>query len=50
MGSSVADPVPESGIGYLFDPWIRDPGWEKVIIRIRDPGWEKVIIRIRDPG
>jgi hypothetical protein len=27
-----------SGIGYLFDPWIRDPGWKKVSIRIRDPG------------
>jgi hypothetical protein len=27
-----------SGIGCLFDPWIRDPGWEKVSIRIRDPG------------
>jgi hypothetical protein len=26
-----------SGIGCLFDPWIRDPGWEKVSIRIRDP-------------
>jgi hypothetical protein len=36
--SSVADPDPGSGIGYLFDPWIRDPGWEKVSIRIRDPG------------
>jgi len=24
----------------LFDPWIRDPGWEKVSIRIRDPGSE----------
>ncbi len=35
---SVADPDPGSGIGYLFDPWIRDPGWEKVSIRIRDPG------------
>jgi hypothetical protein len=34
--SSVADPDPGSGIGYLFDPWIRDPGWEKVSIRIRD--------------
>jgi hypothetical protein len=33
---SVADPG--SGIGYLFDPWIRDPGWEKVSVRIRDPG------------
>jgi hypothetical protein len=22
----------------LFDPWIRDPEWEKVSIRIRDPG------------
>jgi hypothetical protein len=29
---------PGSGIWYLFDPWIRDPGWEKVSIRIRDPG------------
>ncbi len=35
---SVADPDPGSGIGYLFDPWIRDSGWEKVSIRIRDPG------------
>jgi hypothetical protein len=35
---SVADPDPGSGIGYLFDPWIRDPGWEKVSIRIRDQG------------
>jgi hypothetical protein len=25
-----------SGIGCLFDTWIRDPGWEKVSIRIRD--------------
>jgi hypothetical protein len=36
--SSVADPDPGSRIGYLFDPWIRDPGWEKVSTRIRDPG------------
>ncbi len=36
---SVADPDLGSGIGCLFDPWIRDPGWEKVSIRIRDPGW-----------
>ncbi len=35
---SVADPDPGSGIGCLFDLWIRDPGWEKVSIRIRDPG------------
>jgi hypothetical protein len=34
--SSVADPDPGSGIRYLFDPWIRDLGWEKVSIRIRD--------------
>ncbi len=34
--TSVADPDPESGIGCLFDPWIRNPGWEKVSIRIRD--------------
>jgi hypothetical protein len=32
--TSVADPG--SGIGYLFDPWIRDPGWKKDSIRIRD--------------
>ena len=36
--TSVADPDPGSGIGYLFDPWIRDPGWEEVSIRIRDLG------------
>ncbi len=40
--SSVADPG--SGIGCLFDPCIRDPGWEKVSIRIRDPGWTTRII------
>jgi D-hexose-6-phosphate mutarotase len=34
--NSVADPG--SGIGCLFDPWIRAPGWEKVSIRIRVPG------------
>jgi hypothetical protein len=33
---SVADPDLGSGIGCLFDPCIRDPGWEKVSIRIRD--------------
>jgi hypothetical protein len=27
-----------SGIRCLFDPWIRDPGWVKVRIRIRDAG------------
>jgi hypothetical protein len=36
LSTSVADPG--SGIGCLFGPWIRDPGWEKVSIRIRDPG------------
>jgi hypothetical protein len=25
-----------SGIRCLFDPWIRDPGWVEVSIRIRD--------------
>jgi hypothetical protein len=35
---SVADPDPGSGIGCPFEPWIRDPGWEKVSIRVRDPG------------
>jgi hypothetical protein len=34
LANSVADPG--SGIGCLFDPWIRDPGWKKVSIRIRD--------------
>jgi len=34
----VADPDPGSENGQLFDPWIRDTGWEKVSIRIRDPG------------
>ncbi len=34
--TSVADPDPGSGIGCLFDHSIRDPGWEKVSIRIRD--------------
>jgi hypothetical protein len=64
--SSVADPDPGSGIGYLFDPWIRDPGWKKVSIRIRDeqPGsyflelfllfwglkYLNSLMRIRDPG
>jgi hypothetical protein len=38
MEFSVADQDPGSGIRCLFDPWIRDPGWEKVSIRIRDPG------------
>ncbi len=32
--NSVADPDPGSG---AFDPWIRDPGWVKIRIRIRDP-------------
>jgi hypothetical protein len=39
---SVADPDPGSGIGYLFDPWIRDPGWRKSAsgsgIRDEQPG------------
>jgi hypothetical protein len=54
--ASVADPDPGSGIGYLFDPWIRDPGWEKVSIRIllkfldEDPGSGMETVRIRDPG
>jgi hypothetical protein len=41
---SVADPdtgsgaflTPGSGIRCLFDPWIRDPGWVKIRIRIRN--------------
>jgi hypothetical protein len=28
VNGSVADPDPGSGIGCLFDPWIRDPGSE----------------------
>jgi hypothetical protein len=42
-GPYLLDPVlrtrirdPGYGIGCLFDPWIRDPGWEKVSILIRD--------------
>ncbi len=35
LPGSVSDPG--SGIGCFFDPWIRDPGWEKVSIWIRDP-------------
>jgi hypothetical protein len=35
-GSSVADPDPGSGIGYLFDLWIWDPGW--VESQPPDPG------------
>jgi hypothetical protein len=36
-----------SGIGCLFDPWIRDPGWEKVSIRIQDqqPGSDFLELR-----
>ncbi len=34
--SSVADPDPGSGIGCLFDPRIRDPGW--VESQHPDPG------------
>jgi hypothetical protein len=40
---SVADPDPGFGIGYLFDPWIRDgdssdPGYGMEKSLIRDPG------------
>jgi hypothetical protein len=34
--SSVGDPDLGSGIGCLFDPWIRDPGW--VESQYPDPG------------
>jgi hypothetical protein len=34
--TSVADPDPGSGIGCLFYPWIRDPGW--VESQHPDPG------------
>jgi hypothetical protein len=33
--STVAVPDRGSGIRYLFDPWIRDPGWVKTKVRIR---------------
>jgi hypothetical protein len=36
VANSVADPDPGLGIGCHFDPWIRDPGWEKV--QHPDPG------------
>ncbi len=35
-GSGILDP--RSGIRCLFGPWIRNPGWVKVRIRIRDSG------------
>jgi hypothetical protein len=35
-----------SGIGCLFDPWIRDLGW--VEIKHPDPGWRQFGSRIRD--
>ncbi len=40
LNFSVADPDPGSGIGCFLTPGcgIRDPGWEKVSIRVRDPG------------
>ncbi len=61
-----ADPASQcsgSGIRCLFDPWIRDPGWEKN--QDQDPGWTTYfrelrnnfwvkilnsLMRIRDPG
>ncbi len=43
--SSVADPDPGSGIGYLFDPWIRDLG-----SGIRDGRKSASGSGIRDPG
>ncbi len=36
---SVADPDPGSGIGYLFDPWIRDPGFGMGESQHQDPGY-----------
>ncbi len=46
-----------SWILYLFDPWIRDPGWVKIRIQTRDPdlGWTTRIIfppgwKNSDPG
>ncbi len=46
--SSVADTDPGSGIGCLFDPWIRDPGWEKVSIRIRDEQLGSYFLELRN--
>jgi hypothetical protein len=37
-----------SGIGCLFDPWIRDPGWEKVSIRIRDEQPRSYFLELRN--
>jgi hypothetical protein len=47
---SVADPDPGSGIGCLFDPWIRDPGWEKVSIGsgIRDEQPGSYLLKLRN--
>jgi hypothetical protein len=48
---SVADPDPGSRSEYLFDPWIRDPGVEKVSIRIRDPDEQtrSYFLELRNP-
>jgi hypothetical protein len=35
---SVADPDPGSGIGYLFEPWVRDPGSGMGESQHQDPG------------
>jgi hypothetical protein len=37
-----------SGIGCFFDPWIRDPGWEKVSIRIRDEQPGSYFLKLRN--
>ncbi len=44
---SVADPDPESGIGCLFDPWIRDQGSGMGESQHPDPGSG---IRDEQPG
>jgi hypothetical protein len=38
LNVSVADPDPGSGIGCLFDPWIRDPGSGMGESQHPDPG------------
>ncbi len=37
-----------SGIGRLFDPWIRDPVWEKVSIQIRDEQSGSYFLELRN--
>jgi hypothetical protein len=47
-GYSVADPDPGSGIGYLFDPWIRDGRKSASGSGIRDEQPESYFLELRN--